>query len=343
MNRVQSIQSLFVMYTQPVMHTPPAVSRFSTFLRTWPPLLALGVAILLLVGCDTVASDGVETEPQASNPLVEMLNAELDLTAEQQRSLRDRTEAVSLPAFGRSTRDTTSSPAPGMLWTVAADLQETLTDAQKERLFERNRALRRELRSEMRDGPRGAVWNRLPRGVRQVLRESLTDAQKEELRTLRRELRTAIRDTRNQLQEGTLSPAQFRTNVQELRTDFREDARAVLTDAQRERLQALREAAAERRAERQATRAEVLNLTDAQQEAIGTARQETRERIRTIRIEQISGTRNRDEARQAIRDVRSSMHETLRETLTDVQYETIRLHRSLVLRVRARLVNERRG
>jgi hypothetical protein len=301
------------------------------------------MAILLLVGCDTVASEQADPEPPASNPLVEMLNAELDLTAEQQRSLHDRTEAVSLPAFGSSTRDTAASPAPGLLWTVAADLHETLTDAQKERLFERSRVLRRELRSEMRDSPRGAAWNRLPRGVRQVLRESLTDAQQDELRVLRREFRTAIRDARTQLQDGALTPEQFRTNVQELRTDFREDARAVLTAAQRERLQALREAAAERRAERKAARAEVLGLTDAQQETISTARQETRERIRTIRIEQISGARDRDDARQAIRDTRAAMHATLRETLTDVQYETIRLHRSLVLRVRARLVDERRG
>ena len=337
MNRVQSIQSLFVMRTQ------PAVPRFSLLFGTWSPIVALGIVTLLLVGCDTVASEQAAPEPLASNPLVEMLDAELDLTAEQQRSLRDRTETVSLPAFGRSPRDTTSSPAPGMLWTVAADLHATLTDAQKERLFERNRALRRELRSEMRDGPREAAWNRLPRGVRQILRASLTDAQQDELRALRRELRTAIRDARTQLQEGALTPEQFRTNVQELRTDFREDTRTVLTDEQRERLQSLREAAAERRAERKAIRAEVLGLTDAQQEAIGTARQETRARIRTIRIEQISGARDRDDARQAIRDTRSAMHETLRETLTDVQYETIRLHRSLVLRVRARLVDERRG
>ncbi|PEN05097.1 hypothetical protein CRI93_13850 [Longimonas halophila] len=301
------------------------------------------MAVLLLVGCDTVASEQADPEPPASNTLVEMLNAELELTAAQQHSLREHDESVSLSAFGRFTNETPSDAAPGVLWTVAADLHETLTDAQKERLFERNRALRRELRSEMRDGPRGAAWSRLPRGVRQVLRKSLTDAQQEELRALHRELRSAIRDARNQLQEGTLSPEQFRTNVQELRTGFREDARAVLTDAQRERIQAIREAAAERRAERTAARTTVLNLTDAQQEAIGTARQDTRERIRTIRIEQISGARDRDEARQAIRDVRSAMHETLRETLTDVQYETIRLHRSLVLRVRARLVNERRG
>jgi len=342
MNCVQSIQSLFAMTTQTATHAP-AVSRSSILFRTWPPLLALGMAVLLLVGCDTVTSEQVDPEPPTSNPIVEMLNAELDLTAEQQRSLHDRAETVSLPAFGRSTRATASDADPGVLWTVAADLHETLTDAQKERLFERNRALRRELHSEMRDGPRGAVWNRLPRGVRQVLRESLTDAQQDELRALRRELRTAIRDARTQLQDGALTPEQFRTNVQELRTDFREDARAVLTDAQRERLQSLREAAAERRAERKAARTTVLNLTDAQQEAIGTTREDTRARIRTIRIEQISGARDRDEARQAIHDARSAMHETLRETLTDVQYETIRLHRSLVLRVRARLVNERRG
>lgn len=342
MNRVETIQSLFAMTTQTATHAP-AVCRSSILFRTWPPLLALGMAVLLLVGCDTVASEQADPEPPASNTLVEMLNAELELTAAQQHSLREHDESVSLSAFGRFTNETPSDAAPGVLWTVAADLHETLTDAQKERLFERNRALRRELRSEMRDGPRGAAWSRLPRGVRQVLRKSLTDAQQEELRALHRELRSAIRDARNQLQEGTLSPEQFRTNVQELRTGFREDARAVLTDAQRERIQAIREAAAERRAERTAARTTVLNLTDAQQEAIGTARQDTRERIRTIRIEQISGARDRDEARQAIRDVRSAMHETLRETLTDVQYETIRLHRSLVLRVRARLVNERRG
>lgn len=263
-------------------------------------MLALGMIALLLAGCDTVASDSVETEPSESNPIVEMLNTELDLTAAQQRSLREHTESVSLPDVSTSTRNVPRDAAPGVLWTVAANVHDTLTDAQKERLFERNRVLRRELR-------------------------------------------TAVRDARNQLQDSTLTPEQFRTTVQELRTDFREDAQAVLTDAQRERLQAFRAAAAERRAERKATRAEVLNLTDAQQEALGAARQDTRARIRTIRTEQISGTRDRDETRRAIRDARSAMHETLRDTLTDAQYETIRLHRSLVLRVRARLATERRG
>jgi hypothetical protein len=218
------------------------------------PVAVLGIAVLL-GGCDSASStDAISdntsaAETAALSDAVSTLSAAASLSDDETSALRKRLAQYD----GERT--------PGMLWTVAADAHEQLTDEQIGALTNRmqeRRAQRRE------DGPR-----RGPRGqFRQVLRHRLrgldfTEDQKQEVRTLRAEYRDEMQAFRNECRDETLSEADAEA-WRALRTEMREAFRDALTDEQRRQLDVRRDAFKSRRAQIRDARAEALDLTDEQ-------------------------------------------------------------------------------
>lgn len=314
------------------MYTVRRISRAS-LIPGWLGLPALLLGIAVLVGCDTATSAQSDPEPPRAGAFLQALDNELQFSDAQWSVMQRHQSALT------AREDDPAPRAPGALWFLAADLNDLLSASQKERFNESTRTLQRELRREMR-GERQGPRDRRAR-LRDRMQELLTEAQQEEVRTLRMAQRDAMQAAREQLRAGTLTPEAFRTRVEELRAAFRSDVETLLTDAQRTALQERREAASERRAARQAARADVLALTEAQQDALTEARQTMREQMRSIRRNHQGAVSDRSAMREAMREARAALRAALQETLTEQQMAILQIHRGLTVRVRTHAAERR--
>ena len=89
------------------------------------PLLASFALIFILAACDSNTIDENIDDPELAQ-LSEAIGDEVSLTSEQQS---DFEQSLARHGGNRFNRE------PGFLWTVAADLQASLTDEQKADLF----------------------------------------------------------------------------------------------------------------------------------------------------------------------------------------------------------------
>lgn len=156
----------------------------------------------------------------------------------------------------------------------------------------------------------------------------LTDEQKERAKQLREEYREQFQALREQREGGEMTPEAFRKEAKALREQARSDMRDLLTDEQKAKLKSWREQHAERRQEAQAVRAEVLDLSADQQEAL----RQLREEQRAARRELFRQLRNGDRGalRDAMNELRTQRRAQTEAVLDDRQMEIIVLHRALV-------------
>jgi Spy/CpxP family protein refolding chaperone len=239
----------------------PSTFSFPRFARLLPAAV-LGIA-MVLGGCDSTspadeADDTPTVEAAALSDAVSALSTAAALSDDETRALRKR--------LAQYDGDRT----PGVLWTVAADVHQQLTDDQIEALRARVQERRAERRE---DGPRGPRGH-FRRGLHHRLEDlDLSDAQKEELRALRAEYRDEMQAFREACREGTLSEADAEA-WRALRAEMRAAFRDVLTDEQRRQIDARREEFEDRREQIRDARAEALDLTDEQRAQFDSLRAE---------------------------------------------------------------------
>lgn len=312
------------------------MKRFSRFTH----LFALAALLVGgLAACDTSSSALSDDEALAPSDLNEMaatLATELDLSNEQAR-------AVDALLGGDEKR------APGYLWNVAAELQETLTDTQKERLLERadQRPQRRMRRGGAEDGAGRFGQGRRPEARRHGLGDLLTDEQQATLREQMTARREAVKELAQARRDGTLSDEAFRAEMQTLREEMKASFEALLTADQKAALEQRR---AEHEAKREeykeaaeVARVEALGLSVEQEAALDalheTHRQAMREQFEAAR----SGDGDREAFREAFRaqmqELRAAHKAELAAVLTPVQLEVFEIHNAL----RAHVGKGRRG
>jgi Spy/CpxP family protein refolding chaperone len=236
-----------------------SLPRFARLL----PAAVLGVA-MVLGGCDSTspadeADDTPTVEAAALSDAVTSLSTAASLSDDQANALRERLATYD----GERT--------PGLLWAVAADAHQQLTDDQMAALrarIQERRADRRE--NGPRRGPRGPFRKALRHRLQAL---DLTDVQREELRAFRAEYRDEMQSFREACREGTLSEADAEA-WRALRTEMREAFRDVLTDEQRQQLDARRDELEDRREQIRDARAEALDLTDEQRARFDSLRAE---------------------------------------------------------------------
>ncbi len=232
--------------------------------RTFRTLTASLLAMLMitLAACDSGTAPEAEQElaAEAAAALQTELTQELSLSSAQQGDVQ-----------GVMNRHEGQEHEPGFLWAMAAELQATLTDEQKQRLFDRTTKDRGDLCTsgrfgDMGEGPGGFG---LPRrggslgghgygfnGGGSCFDDVLTDEQKEAVDALRESFRAEIGVLREQRSDGALDQEAFREQLQALHDALAAEVDALLTDAQRDALEACRaDRQAEREAEREARRA----------------------------------------------------------------------------------------
>jgi hypothetical protein len=230
-----------------------STSSFPNLARLLPVFL-LGGAVLL-GGCDATSTadeaegDAPQMASEALSAAVSTLTTATSLSTEQANALRKRLAKYD------------GDREPGMLWLVAADVHDQLTEEQIEVLKRRVREHRADRRQ---DGSRREARGHFRKMLRHRLGAlDLSDAQKEDLRALRNEHRDEIQSFRRACRAGTVNEAEARA-WSERRTEMRDAFRTVLTEEQRQQIDARREDRRARREKVRAARADALDVTDEQ-------------------------------------------------------------------------------
>jgi hypothetical protein len=306
--------------------------------------LSLGLAACDSASPDSEVSAGLDESP---GELATVLVADLGLSGEQQQYI-----AAMLAQFGSD-----GWREPGFLWTVAADLQERLTDEQKQKLFEKAAAgpqqgsgqhSRRGQQGAFGFGPnmtgdpsgpgQGFRQHRRSGGGFGPLDEILTDEQKAQVQEIRESVREELEAMKAALDAGEITAEEARDKAQAIRESVRDQIEALLTDDQKAQLENLR---AERQAEREAhmgeareVRNDVLGLTDEQIEAFDTVTEANREAAEQLREQVRNGDLTREDAHAAMLELRDGRYEQLADMLDDTQLEIVQIHDALAMRMR---------
>ena len=286
-----------------------------------------------------------EATPAELSDLAARLSTDLSLSTEQIN------EVNSLLAVD-------DKPAPGHLWTVAAELQKTLTDEQKATLIE-TAAERRAAFAEDRQGRRfnrdgqgrghrfnregdgtGRRFQRQGEGRSGFLKDFLTPEQQEAMKALRETQREEMKALVEARQDGSLTDEAFREQAKALREANREAVQDLLTDEQKATLEQKREEMKakfeERKDAAEAARVEALGLTADQEVALAEMREAHRAEARAVIEQARSGDADREAVRTEIQALREAHKAALADVLTPEQIETTDIHNALMGGIAAR-------
>ena len=300
------------------------------------PLLASLFLLAVVVGCDSNTATDDVSDPELAQ-LSALIDEEVSLSSAQEEAFN----ASLMRNAGERGRKT-----PGFLWQVAADLQETLTDEQKEELFAGTEQAEEGLSFRGLLGFPGAggfyglggFMGGSPRhGVSALDEElALTEDQAAALEEIHTRYRESFKALAESFDNGEITEDNVITQLIALRDAKQAEVMDVLTDEQEAAIEAYREereAAFEAfREEVNSIRNEVLGLTDEQAEAID-ALFEEQLAIRESLIEQLqAGTLSVADFTVEIDALEAARKDVLSGLLDMVQYEIVQIHDALTVR-----------
>ncbi len=254
---------------------------------------------------------------------------------------------------------------PGTLWYVAAELQSSLTEDQKEALFAKIDQAKERIQAQGKQQRRF----KQKRGDMSEILGDLSDEQKAELKALREGQRETMKALVEQRRAGELDEEAMRAAASEIRAEMEEKLKEVLTEeqfavfkaaqeeraesreARRENMQARRGESGEtargsrrgRRAGRfgddareefSAAKIEALGLTDEQQASIETLRAEQKEKAQALFEGVKENGGDREAIREQVEQLREESKSEMAEILTEDQLETITIHRALAFQAK---------
>lgn len=297
-------------------------------------LFATGPLTLLLLlsfaACDSTSPSNDDTAADELAALESTLTQELGLSGTQQQSLETTMDRLGDRHY-----------EPGLLWELAAELQATLSDEQKQRLFERTDQRHRDaMCPPARFAQSGFGGHGIGRGS--CLNDVLTDEQKEAIAAIRERYRTQIEALIESKRSGELSQEAFREEMQTIHRVVAADIDALLTDEQRTTVEACRsERQAEREAEMEAFRAadraamsEVLMLTAEEEETIIALMDEHKAEVEALFDQFQEGSLACEAFQEATTALQEAFDEALLDVLDAMQWEIVQIHRALSHRAR---------
>ena len=323
--------------------------------RSFGHYALIGFLFLGVTACDSSSMDEEADMTAEIVASVSFIAADLELDAAETEVLES--------AFAKHED---SAHEPGFLWYVAAELQETLSDEQIERLLNRLENRRNIFgRPGFDQGQGGGFADRFNgrRGFGQfggapsagafADHRGLTDDQKAAIAAMREQFRTDVNALREEHRNGGLSNEEFRDALKALGEGLRDAWQVLLTDDQKAILEQMREdrhdALEERKEELEAHRAAarevliaVLGLSGSQV----TALEELHDKVEELRgafQELIDSGESREEVRAWAQDATSDVTAELISILDQTQLEIFVIHGALESRAGHRLRRARRS
>jgi len=321
--------------------------------------LLVFMLILVFNACESptaVENDALEEAALLEvEELTELLGQELSLTPTQQSDMQS-----SLKRHQDQRND------PGFLWYVAADMQQTLTEEQKEELFALAARIQERGGLGQQGGPpgvrgqgngqgpggapgqgmRGRPGGGQPGqgGFASVFKDLLTEEQITQIEAIQEAYHDQFEALHQSRRDKTITHEAFREEMKALREAMREEIEALLTDEQIAAIETLKEEhkqemearGEEREAERQelaekvkAAMVDALGLTADQLAAIEALHEQLIADREALHEQMLNGELTREELKAAMDELRASEMEGLEGILDATQLEIVKIYEAL--------------
>ena len=283
--------------------------------------------------------------PFAQNDEVQLDSTELEMFSidlVNDLNLSDKSARNLRSALGRHGRGGERDREPGFLWKLAAELQQTLTEEEKNNIFARLEEVKEKGKDRGKDA--GKDRGKKDGGALRVIYSVLADDQKPQFDAIMKEFRTGMDAIFSSIKAGEMTREEAKAEIESMEETMKSAIDAMLTDDQKTQLEQMR---ADRKAEKKAymeavhqAKIEALGLTVDQIAAIETARAETKAAMEALKAQVESEDLTKKEAREAAKAIFESNKTTMDAIFTATQIEIIKIHKYLEMRW---LHNKERG
>ena len=291
--------------------------------------------------------------PFAQNDEVQLDSTELEMFSidlVNDLNLSDKSARNLRSALGRHGRGGERDREPGFLWKLAAELQQTLTEEEKNNIFARLEEVKEKGKDRGKDAGKGRGESagkdrgKKDGGALRVIYSVLADDQKPQFDAIMKEFRTGMDAIFSSIKAGEMTREEAKAEIESMEETMKSAIDAMLTDDQKTQLEQMR---ADRKAEKKAymeavhqAKIEALGLTVDQIAAIETARAETKAAMEALKAQVESEELTKEEAREATKAIFEANKTTMDAIFTATQIELIKIHKYLEMRWRH---NKERG
>ena len=291
---------------------------------------------LFTAGCENPFAQNDEI--QLDSPELEMFSSDL----ENDLNLSDKSARNLRSALGRHGRGGERDREPGFLWKLAAELQQTLTEEEKNNIFTKLEEVKEKGKDREKDADKDR--GKKDGGALRVIYSVLTDDQKPQFDAIMEEFRSGMDAIFASIKAGEMTREEAKAEIESMEETMKSAIDALLTDDQKAQLEQMR---ADRNAEKKAymvsvrqAKIDALGLTDDQITAIEAARAETKAAMEALKAQVESEDQTKEEAREAAKAIFEANKTAMDAIFTATQIEIIKIHKYLEMRWRH---NKERG
>ena len=288
------------------------------------------IGFMFVVGCDTMNNDGdVNLDDPELQALAEGLNADIGLSKSSDDALKD--------ALNRHGKDGKHRRDPGFLWNVAAEMQESLTQEEKDKMFEWMDANSVAfLHAPERKDHRGPKGDKGGIDIRLMMTVMDTD-QQEALKNIMDSYRSQMDAVMRAMKDGTKDEATAKAEIEALELAMKNEIDSLLTDEQKDRIDRLQADMKQKRddafqAERDAMVA-ALEMTTEQEASLVEINQKHEDAVKALfeEMKNAGDSADRKEFEDRIKDLNVTRNNELELLFSDKQLEVVKVHASLVM------------
>jgi len=285
---------------------------------------------LLVAGCDTMNNDSdVSLDDPELQALAEGLNADIGLSKSSDDAFKD--------ALNRHGKDGKHRRDPGFLWNVAAEMQESLTQEEKDKMFEWMDANSVAfLHAPERKDHRGPKGDKGGIDIRLMMTVMDTD-QQEALKNIMESYRSQMDAVMRAMKDGTKDEATAKAEIEALELAMKNEIDSLLTDDQKDRIDRLQADMKQKRddafqLERDAMVA-ALEMTTEQEASLAEINQKHEDALKALfeEMKNAGDSADRKGFEDRIKDLNATRNNELELLFSDKQLEVVKVHASLVM------------
>ena len=285
---------------------------------------------LLVAGCDTMNNDSdVSLDDPELQALAEGLNADIGLSKSSDDAFKD--------ALNRHGKDGKHRRDPGFLWNVAAEMQESLTQEEKDKMFEWMDANSVAfLHAPERKDHRGPKGDKGGIDIRLMMTVMDTD-QQEALKNIMDSYRSQMDAVMRAMKDGMKDEAAAKAEIEALELAMKNEIDSLLTDDQKDRIDRLQADMKQKRddafqLERDAMVA-ALEMTTEQEASLAEINQKHEDALKALfeEMKNAGDSADRKGFEDRIKDLNATRNNELELLFSDKQLEVVKVHASLVM------------
>ena len=291
-------------------------------------LTVLLMISLLLAGCENpFSANEIQLDSSELEQFSSDLEIELGLSSKNTKTLRK--------ALGRHGGKGRWEKDPGFIWKLAAELQESLSDEGKEKIFYRLNKLKEHSKDDRIDQS-AKDRDKHKKEHFDAIQKVLSENQKEEFNLIMENHRFELSSIIEAIQSGEITRDNGEEMIKELDESLKSSIDSLLTDEQKSQLKEMKkEFEAKKKAfdeKVELAKIEALELTNDQIIAFDKAQEKLNNELDSIKLRIKSGELSREEAKIAFEVIHKENKDALSKIWTDKQVEIIKIHRFLEMR-----------